>query len=219
MKLDGNELISRATASSSRNLAIASSGIVYISWFNLNPAEWGLLNDQVGAEAFRGGAVAIVLYLTFSLLMNWIGDFISYRRWFKSNEFALRELPDSSSPKAGEPPLSGLIRRLSVLSDQLERLPELEPRIDRAFEELPAQYDVKYLRNKYEHLYDDFSDLNKKIVELSSILHSTHQIVDELDVRFRKTDVAARFQVYLWHFGLPIALSIWSLYIFYSSAA
>lgn len=219
MKIDGNELISKATASSSRNLAIAASGIIYISWYNLNPAEWGLLNGQVGVDAFRGGAAAIVLYLTVSLLVHWFGDYVSYRKWFKSNEFAMGSIYGNSSPKSGEMPLNGLIRRVSNFEKTGERLKlayeELETAIGR--EEVARSADEPFYK-RLDNLSSAVEKMNGPLMDIKNNLEAIILIVDELDVRFSRTDIVSRFQVYFWHFGMPLSLAAVSLYILFFGA-
>ncbi len=122
MRVNSNDLVSRTTQISARNLTAIAATVILVDWYSLDPNRWKLLNGDVTAEVYSGAATVIVGFLSVSLLVHWISDFHLYRKWFKSNEVSMGTLWGMSAPKSTEPPIAGLQRRLDWLLSENDRL-------------------------------------------------------------------------------------------------
>lgn len=81
MKIDGQQLISRATYTSNRSL-IAACSVVLLSHYNdIKLENLVILGIQPGMETFQITLKILIPFLVFNHFISWWGDFNSFQKW------------------------------------------------------------------------------------------------------------------------------------------
>jgi hypothetical protein len=212
MHVNGSELISRPTQVAARSLLVFSSSTILIIRNGLDPNRWELLNGDLQADTFFDALLLVIGFLLVSLLVNWWGDYVSYRSWFKSNEVSRGSAWDDFSHKAGEPPVRWLKCRMDELAVQNRKLERASQDLNESIEKIDANKDDK----------EYFIKSMDQLVRVTNTFHNTWEgtrrqvgavsaLLDELDARFERVDFAARFYVFIWHLALPVVLALTSI--------
>ncbi len=123
MKLQADEMISRPTQITTLNLIIFSGSILAISLFELNANSWNFTyGKDLTSQQFAMLSVAVLVYLLSSHIVHWRSDYISFTRWFKTNQTVIGTMGSGSSFNTQEPVLKGIERRLIWLNEKSNQL-------------------------------------------------------------------------------------------------
>lgn len=84
-KFSGKDLITDPTEKNGRRLLIISFMVLVIKLYEVNLKELSLFGLKLPTELFDISAVALILYFTYALTINWLTDLASFKLWFKDN--------------------------------------------------------------------------------------------------------------------------------------
>ncbi len=125
MLIEGNEVVSRSTQIAARSLTITASTILAIGWFELPITNLELMGVKgFPSELFSVVAVAMTLFLSVSLFLNWSSDKLALTKWYKDSKVQVTLM--GSSPRGGTQS-SYLVSRLERLEQEMEKVqPNIE---------------------------------------------------------------------------------------------
>jgi hypothetical protein len=85
-KLSGNNIISNLTEKYGRRLIAISAITTLVKVYDVNLEKLSIIGLSLPAELFNTVALALVLYFSYALVVNWLGDLAAYKLWFDSND-------------------------------------------------------------------------------------------------------------------------------------
>jgi len=81
MHIQGDKVISRATAFSARTLLIMSISTILVMWWDLDVAQLTFLEMPVKEGFIEVGAFSTILFQAVNHFIHWRGDFLSMQSW------------------------------------------------------------------------------------------------------------------------------------------
>ena len=209
MKINASDLVSRQTQIAAKTLTIISALVIFVDYYKLEPLNWPLLKGDLEYEAYRAAAASVVLFSSVSLSINWWGDYVAYKKWFKSNEVSQGTLWGMSGPKSTEPPVAGVKRRLEWLAQKHEGLDELIEKIQE-IDDLQTRRKDADVRNKelYEQVKLLLEQSSGTIESLKEEVRGLSELLDELPRNFRDIDRITKFTIFGWFLGIPLLLGL-----------
>ena len=112
MRLSSNDVMSRPTLTAARSLVTVGGAALAVEYYNLKPVKFPFFYDDVPIEAYRIIVLIALVFLLFSLSINWKGDYDSYERWFESHAIAKIDKFSESRLNSTENPIDAIIFRI-----------------------------------------------------------------------------------------------------------
>ncbi len=85
MRIAGNQVISRSTERASRTLMLTASLVIIIDVKKIVLTDMQPFGLHLDASVYEIVTLALLLYGMISLLICWLGDFVSYFKWAEEN--------------------------------------------------------------------------------------------------------------------------------------
>ena len=185
-KFSGKDIISEATEKIIRRTVVLSSITVLVKAYSVPLNNLKLLDMELPSAVFDVVLLVLVAYFSYSLVINWIGDMLAFRLWYRENstwsEFGTQIKLDKSFIRGGIP----LLLRLHEL-EKNRRWPTAFAELDDA-----AKTD-----------YQDF----KTNVELYCVR------LEHAGTKFSALTIFGHYYVWVQSFVIPLGVSLVAVYL------
>ncbi len=84
-KVSGKDIISDTTEKVIRRTVVFSSITALVKLYNVPLNDLKLLGMELPAALFDVVLLALVVYFTYSLIINWAGDLLAFRLWYRDS--------------------------------------------------------------------------------------------------------------------------------------
>ena len=84
-KVSGKDIISDTTEKVIRRTVVFSSITALVKLYNVPLNDLKLLGMELPAALFDVVLLALVVYFTYSLIINWAGDLLAFRLWYRES--------------------------------------------------------------------------------------------------------------------------------------
>ena len=106
-KISGKDIISDNTEKIIRRTVVISSITVLVKVYNVPLNDLELLGMELPAALFDVVLLVLVAYFTCSLIVNWVGDLLAFRLWYRESsiwsEFGTQMKLDRNFVRGGIP--------------------------------------------------------------------------------------------------------------------
>ena len=82
-KISGKDIISGTTEKIIRRSVVISSIAVLVKVYNVPLTNLKLLDMELPVALFDVVLLVLVAYFTYSLIINWVGDLLAFRLWYR----------------------------------------------------------------------------------------------------------------------------------------
>ena len=180
MHIDGQPLLSRATVSSGRILITFALGIILAKAYAIESEAITILVAEIKTAKLSAPAMWVIIFMSVGHSINWYGDWASFYTWNSGKQLQTIIVDRHSE----EPFLS----QIESLVEAIELLKSIKKEGDRFTVRSPQL--SKLLKER-----------NEKLTQLQEKVESLKEGVERLD-SIRK------FELYGWHFAVPLALAV-----------
>lgn len=192
MKLNANDMISRATERTSRALYISFGGFLFAYVFESTKGDWKIFGQTFTNERFEVILMYLFLFLIISHIIHWWADYVAYTKWFDRNTPTNSEPNEIFKMEDTRSPSLVLMEKLNNyqeactnMADNLNNPSELNDRVLKQITEMIRHFEKAntHISTLGERLGKNFSTLNR----------------------------SAKFVIVGWYGLIPIALGIIAL--------
>jgi len=216
MKLNANDMVSRATIASSRNLILVSGSLFSIHYFGLKSDEWVVLGKTIPANLLDQLAFYAVIFLAVTHLVHWSSDYIAYTKWFKKNEVIKASIGEIGTVENMQAPFQALLFRLDQLGNSNnnanDRILDLE-RIDQ--EVLQSVQGDRNVGVDLENMRQTIAANASTLETLEESISQIQMLLGDIGPNFSKIKWASRVVIFGWYFAVPFLAFIAVIYIKY----
>jgi len=160
-KISGKDIISETTEKIIRRSVVISSITVLVKVYNVPLNNLKLLDMELPAALFDVVLLVLVAYFTYSLIINWVGDLLAFRLWYRESsiwsEFGTQMKLDKNFIRGGIP----LLLRLYHL-EKNKKWPidfsKLDEETRKDYQDFKTNVELYYVR--LEHAGTRFSVLS-----------------------------------------------------------
>lgn len=210
MRVNSQDIISKETQASARNILVASSSVLVVQLFDYNSKDWDILGRSVAPSEFAFIAIVVMGFLLINHLIKWSSDYYLYTKWFSLNHVPAGGMEEIGKIGSTFGPIKGLSQRLNWLTDSLNEL-VVEAGKGRRNTELAEQL----LQSNVKKALEEITALSDKVTRVNSDLEEANKLLVQLDKRFKRTDWIVKFIVFGWYAALPILMGSAALASFY----
>lgn len=201
LRVNSQDIISKETQASTRNILTASSSVLVVQFFNYNSKDWDILGRNIAPSEFALIAGVVVAFLLVNHLIKWSADLYLYTKWFSLNQVPAGGMEEIGKIGSTFGPIKGLSQRLKWLLSDLDRLVEEEGKGRR-----PTEMAQQLLSENTEKALSEISKLSESVDRVGRALEEADKLLSQLDKRFEKTDRVVKFIVFGWYGALPILM-------------
>lgn len=210
LRVNSQDIISKETQASARNILAASSSVLVVQLFNYNSKDWDIIGRKVAPSEFAFIASVVVAFLLVNHLIKWSSDYYLYRKWFSLNQVPAGGMEEIGKIGSTFGPIKGLSQRLKWLGDSLEELVAEAGKHQRN-----TEIAEQLLRENTKKALEDISSIADKVTRVSADLEEANKLLGQLDKRFEKVDRVVKFIVFGWYLALPVGTALLALASFY----
>jgi hypothetical protein len=148
-KLSGNDIISDLTEKYGRRLIAISFITILVKVYDVSLEKLSIFSLNLPPELFNIVALSLVIYFTYALVVNWLGDLAAFRLWFESNNITSEMGTEIKTDKTFINSGVSLIRRLYALEkggEWPENYEGMEPEVKKEFEEFKLNTELFNVR-------------------------------------------------------------------------
>lgn len=185
-KLSGKDIISETTEKVIRRTLVISAAAILTKWYEVPLSQLKVLGMDLPATIIDTALLVLVVFSVYSLIINWTGDLLAFRLWFREN--AIWSMFNTNMKLDGKFISGGI--------PLLLRLHQMEK------------------DGKWPVVYSELDDESKK--DFESFKTNVELYCTRLDYAGQKFSVLTYFgQYYVWvhSFAFPVGLSIVALYV------
>lgn len=184
-KLSGNNIISDLTEKYGRRIMGVSFITILVKLYDVNIEELSIFGLNLPPELFNVVALSLLIYFTYALTVNWLGDVAAFRLWFESNNITSEMGTEIKTDKTFISSGVSLIRRLYAL-EKGGKWPDtydgMDPKIKREFKEFKLNTELFNAR------------------------------LEAAGTKFSALSIYGHVYIWFQSFGLPIALALVAIY-------
>ena len=186
MRINGEELLSRATLSATRNLLIADFAIVFLKLeSDATPKNWNLLGQEFSDDTVLSYGLFILVFLSVGHLLSWGSDFRSFILWYRKSTVSL----DEWDRDLEQDPLKATIKQVGNFISIVDRLDS-------------TKHDQGSLQ--------EIETLTRDVALLKSALKNL-TLVQGLRGRFREIGIWALLQLFGWYLVVPYSFALMAM--------
>jgi len=197
MTVKPNDIVSRKTQISTRNIWFALLGIFIAKRYSVSESNWpfNLVNEPLGA--FDEVAKIVLIALLINHTVNWVSDYKIYLNWFSISEVPKGGFHEIVDVEGLTPVLQGLRARVAMYNE-----------LSRSY--LPSKAETG---DGITNLQESTKSLAKSVELLQSSQEQILFITRQLHNKFRNTNSYVRFMVFIWNFVLPVSAGLMGTFI------
>jgi len=184
--VSGTDLISQTTDKTIRRTTIVAAVAILVKLYNVPVEDSAVLNVKLPGSLIDTSLFVVVVYSAYTLLVNWLGDLLAFRMWYRESsiwsQFGTNMKLDKDFISGGIP----LLQRLHALEKA---------------QSWPVDY--RSLDNDTKNQFQDF----KTNVELFSVR------LEHAGTRFRTLSAYGHYYVWIHSFVLPMALCVVAVFL------
>jgi hypothetical protein len=193
MKLNANEMISRATERTSRALYLCFAGFIFAYFIERKTADWNILGQTFTNEEFDRVLIGLFFFLIISHIIHWGADYVAYTKWFDRNTPTNSEPDEIYKMEATESPSAAMYR---LLQDYQKMCKDL---ISRPIKES-----------------DEIETIRQRLLETIKIVEKKNKDLGKLEKRlgtnFKHLHFTAQIVIIGWYGLVPIGLGVYALF-------
>jgi hypothetical protein len=84
-KLNGKDIISESTEKVIRRAIIIAAAAIFTKLYEVPLGDLKVLGMELPPALFDTALLVLVVYASYSLVLNWLGDLLAFRLWFREN--------------------------------------------------------------------------------------------------------------------------------------
>ena len=187
-RFNGKPEISRSTHTAGRTILSVSLAVIVFHYTGSSLEKMQVFGVPVRERTIEVGLIVTLSTAIVGLLVNWMGDALAFTKWELG-------IPWLSAPKGGGrklPRYAEVSRLVNVGSKMLNGLRDLERAREFPDDEIP-----KELKSALREIERGVSDFDQAVGGYKNHLWTVWHW--------------AAFEVFIWHFMVPVSLAIWAI--------
>lgn len=193
MKLNSNEMISRATERTSRALYLCFGGFYFAYFLERKTGDWNILGQTFTNEEFDQALIILFSFLIVAHIIHWWADYVAYTKWFDRNTPTNSEPDEIYKMEATESPSVALLKKL------------------RGFQKM-SQAQIKRLDDQSINKEQFAKDLSEAISRYERKAGDLQKLEERLGKNFSSLNAVAKFVIVGWYGLVPIGLGCFAIY-------